>query len=156
MDILTKKLPVVVLRKDSLKKWVFGVARNQGLLEHRARAQNNKALGELAAQIMKPNTSPTEGLYAKELRALLLEEIEKLPSRLRRVIEHDLQSGDLATPDRQRSLEEFARQEGIQPGTVWSRRFRAVAMLRDGLTARLNPPHPSVADSTTTPSSPPA
>jgi RNA polymerase sigma factor (sigma-70 family) len=151
VESLVRQLPGFVPR-ESLRQWAFGIARNQGRREHQAHAQN-QALGELAARIMKtPNTSPTERVYAKELITMLLEEIEKLPSRLRRVIEHDLEHGieNVGT--------EFARREGIQPATVWSRRYRAITMLRDRLMARLNPPQPSprVADSTSSSSSPPA
>jgi RNA polymerase sigma-70 factor (ECF subfamily) len=158
VEILAENLRGFEPEKKSLRKWVFGIARNQGLLEHRARRQDNKALSELAAQVMKtPNTSPTaERICAKEkLIAILLEEIEKLPSHLRRVVEHDLESATLATPKRRLSLEEFARQEAIQPATVWSRRFRAITMLRDRLMARLKS-RPTAVDSTSSSSSSPA
>jgi RNA polymerase sigma factor (sigma-70 family) len=168
IEILTKTLHGFEPEKKSLRNWVFGIARKQGLREHRARRQSSKALGAFAEQIIKtPNTSPTaERIEAKEqLIAILREEIEKLPSRLRRVIEHDLDNADLAIPERLRSLEEFARQEGIQPATVRTRRFQAITILRgrleirlrDGLTARPNPPQPSptVADSTSSSSSSP-
>jgi RNA polymerase sigma factor (sigma-70 family) len=143
---LVRQLPGFVPR-ESFRQWVFGIARNQRLMEHRARAQS-EALTELAGRIMKtPNTSPTERVYAKEVKALLLEEIEKLPPHFRRVIENDLENGSSADA-------EFAKREGIKPATVWSRRYRAITLLRDGLMARLNP-SPQVADSTSSSSSPP-
>lgn len=146
MKELSSKLPGFQ-EESSLRGWVFGIARNQGRLEHRARAQSSKALSELAARVLMktPNTSPTERVHAKEVRAMLLEAIEALPARLRRVIEHDL-ANDGSIED-----EQLAAREGIQPGTVWSRRHRAITLLRDRLMARLNtPPQPPiVADSTT-------
>ncbi|MFO7566252.1 MAG: sigma-70 family RNA polymerase sigma factor [Enhygromyxa sp.] len=155
IEILTRELPNFVPR-ESLTQWVFGVARNRGRLEGRARAKS-RALSDLAALIVNTaNTSPTQRIHAQELSALLLEEIEQLPAHYRRVIEHDLDN-DLNNEGSIKD-EEFAAREGIEVATVWSRRHRAINMLRDRLMARLNPPRPlpRVADSTSTSSSPPA
>ena len=93
--------------------------------------------GAPAALIMKTETtSPTQRIRDEEFRALLLEEIEKLPTHYRLVIERDLVNDGSAKD------EEFAARMGIQPATVWTRRHRAIKMLRDRLMARLNPPQP--------------
>jgi RNA polymerase sigma factor (sigma-70 family) len=130
VTIVARQLPGFVPQK-SLRQWVFGIARNQGRLEHRARARA-RALGELAALVVQtPGTSPTARIYARELVALLREEIEKLPPHYRCVVEHDLEGGE---------LEALAEREGIEPATARSRRFRALQLLRRQLLARIDAP----------------
>jgi RNA polymerase sigma factor (sigma-70 family) len=129
---------------ESLRQWVFGVARNLRRKEYESRTRR-KALNELAAILWKPSTSPSARVYANEVHTMLLEEIEKLPPYFRAIIENDLEGGD---------TKEFAERQNISVSTVRTRRFRGIEILRERLSARLEPPR---SDSTSrSSSSPPA
>lgn len=144
--ILIDKLPGFDA-DESLRQWVFGVARNQRRMEYQSRTRT-QALDGLTVILWPPNTSPSARVYAKEARAMLLEEIEKLPPHYRAIVENDLSGGD---------TKEFAERQNIAVKTVRTRRFRAIELLRHKLSARLEPPPmPAiVADTTSSTSTPP-
>ncbi|HLT35769.1 MAG TPA: sigma-70 family RNA polymerase sigma factor, partial [Enhygromyxa sp.] len=149
LDVLVDKLPGFDPEKESLGKWVFGIARNQRLIEYASRAQS-KALGQLAALLQKPSTSPSAPLYAKEVHIILHEEIDELPPHYRAVMKNDLKGDD---------IREFAKRQNIPLRTAYSRRSRAIEILRERLSARLPEPLPlptaMVGATSSSPSPPP-
>lgn len=144
VTIVARQLPGFVPQK-SLKQWVFGIARNQGRIELRAHGRDDRLRGLVAQVVRTPGTSPTARVYTNELLALLRAAIEQLPGKYRRVVEHDLEGGD---------IESFAEREGIKRSTARSHRFRAYAILRRQLVAHLESPPATPADHDSTPNSP--
>lgn len=134
VEILSRRLPIVKLEEDSIRNWVFGTAHNQGCLEHRARARD-RALEERAPP-MAADMSPSQRIIGEEIWTMLFEEIERLPDFYRCVIENDL-DGDMTD-------DELALQEGVEVGTIRTRRHRATGLLREGMMARMDGPLPSV------------
>jgi RNA polymerase sigma-70 factor (ECF subfamily) len=128
--VLTRDLPGFDPRKESLRKWVFGIARNQRLSEYASRARS-KALPEPDLAADKANTSPSARLHAKEIRAILREEINKLPPHHRAIMKNDRKGGD---------IREFAKRHNISLRTAYSRRARAREILRERLSMRLPQP----------------
>jgi RNA polymerase sigma-70 factor, ECF subfamily len=116
--------------EKTLSAWVFGIARNLGRSEVKARIREER-LGELASQMIRTPTSPTKAIYAAQVSEILAEEIQKLATHHRLVIEHDLEDGD---------DEQFAKQHGLSVATVRTRRHRALKKLKQRVEARLNPP----------------
>lgn len=137
------QLPGFVPR-ESLQKWVFGIARNQARDEHRARKKRAR-LHQIATQLIRSRTSVTARVYDNQLKTILLQEIEQLPPHYRRVIEHELDGGD---------IESFAEREGIPPNTARTRHHRALDRLRRRLAARLAARPKSASKDSATPSSP--
>jgi DNA-directed RNA polymerase specialized sigma24 family protein len=127
MVILASDLPKAVIRK-SLEKWVFGVARNQGRREHRARRKDDRLQALVAVVACPIGTSPSAGAYLNELIAVVREEIEKLPLKYRLVVESDLEGNGIAT---------YAKKAEIDPNTARVHRFRAREILRKRLAERL-------------------
>lgn len=127
MVILARELPGFVPRK-SLKRWVFGVARNQGRREVRAR-RKHEPLHELVAVVVGTlGTSPSARVYRNELTALFRDEIETLPPKYRLAVESYLEGDDIET---------YAKNQGLKPSTARSHRFRALAILRERLATHL-------------------
>lgn len=143
VEAVVRQLPGFVPR-ESLEQWMFGIARNQGLNEHRARSK--RAGLEVGPQIARRTpTSVTARIYIGELLAILLEELEHLPLQQRRVVENEMGGGD---------IESFAERENILPGTARTRRYRAFERLRQQVSIRLAPRPASRRRDAATPSSP--
>jgi DNA-directed RNA polymerase specialized sigma24 family protein len=141
--IVARELPGFVPRK-SLKKWVFGIARNQGRREHRARRKDARLQALVAAVAGTPGTSPSTRAYMHELITLVREEIEQLPLKYRLVVESELEGEGIDT---------YAEKHELKPNTARGHRFRAHELLRKRLATRLQSapltlvPHDSTPDS---------
>lgn len=144
VEAIVRQLPGFVPR-ESLTQWVFGIAHNQGVNEHRAR--NKRAgVGGLGTQFVpRTPTSITARVYTNELLGILLEELEHLPGYQRRVVEHELGGGD---------IESFAERENILPSTARTRRHRAIERLRQQVSIRLAPRSKPPGGGAATPSTP--
>jgi len=110
--------------REILARWLFGVARRVSararVLAGRRRDRERPASEELAGPVI----DPADG----ELRAILDEEVGRLPDRYRSPVVLCYLEG--------RSHEEAARQLGWPVGTVKGRLSRARALLRSRLTRR--------------------
>jgi RND family efflux transporter MFP subunit len=120
--VLARRADRVRLR-GAVGAWLFGVARRTALAARRAAARRRAA----DARATPPDPVPPPGDDA-ELRAVLDEELARLPDRYRAV----LILADLEQLDRRRVAAEL----GIPEGTVASRQARARALLAGRLARR--------------------
>lgn len=141
---IVRQLPGFEFR-GTLTNWVYGVARNQALVEHRTRRRQAALRDAVALVAPRSTTSPTSRVHAQELLAIALEELAKLPPYYRRAIENDLKGGD---------IESLAKREGIPRSTARVRRFRAIERLRRLVAARMPPPTPPPAAASSPSSTP--
>lgn len=117
--------------------WLYRIAANCCLdLLRRNRRQSSRSLdepletpdGELYLQLVDQDPLPDEALDRKETIDLVREAIAELPEKMRRIlILRDIED---------MSYEDIARLEGLRPGTVKSRLFRARLLLAERLTQR--------------------
>ncbi|MFO7568116.1 MAG: sigma-70 family RNA polymerase sigma factor [Enhygromyxa sp.] len=124
--IIHRKLPEFEVRAGKpIRKWARTIARSQVQDELRRRARRAKLMNSLANAPRPPTTKLSTRLGRAQAYVLELERVrEALPmldSRYRRVIENDLEGGD---------IDEFAAREQIERGTVRTRRRRAYQILR--------------------------
>jgi RNA polymerase sigma factor (sigma-70 family) len=122
--VLARKAAAIA-RREQLASWLHGVAR-RAALDARARATRQKAR-EKRLGAMLPAEPPDQTL-ANELRAVLDEELARLPERHRAAI--------LLCELEGLSRREAAARLGISEGTLSSRLARAKSRLRDRLTRR--------------------
>lgn len=123
--VVFRKLPEFKVRTGQpIRRWARGIARREVQEELRQRHRRARLANGLAQAWRSPSTNISSRLARLELeaieRGLLYEALDRLPSHYRRVLDNDLQSGD---------INEFARREGIDRGTVRTRRRRALGML---------------------------
>ncbi len=122
--VLARKAATIA-RRETLANWLYGVALRTAK-DARTRTLRRRAKEEDVNQlrvIHAPGEDPVE-----ELRAILDEELARLPARLRAPV----LLCDLGTLSRQ----EAAKRLGIPEGTLSSRLARAKALLRERLTRR--------------------
>ncbi|MFI5455525.1 MAG: sigma-70 family RNA polymerase sigma factor [Isosphaerales bacterium] len=122
--VLARKAPAIA-RRQQLASWLHGVAR-RAALDARARSERQKRR-EKRLGAMLPVEPPDQTLTS-ELRAILDEELGRLPERHRAAIVVCELEG--------LSRREAAGRLGITEGTLSSRLARAKARLRDRLTRR--------------------
>jgi RNA polymerase sigma factor (sigma-70 family) len=122
--VLAKKASAIA-RREQLASWLHGVAR-RAALDARARASRQKAR-EKRLGAMLP-VEPPDQTMTSELRAVLDEELARLPERHRTAI--------LLCELEGLSRREAANRLGISEGTLSSRLSRAKSRLRDRLTRR--------------------
>ena len=122
--VLAQKASAIA-RREQLASWLHGVAR-RAALDARARATRQKAR-EKRLGAMLP-VEPPDQTMASELRAVLDEELARLPERHRTAI--------LLCELEGLSRREAAIRLGISEGTLSSRLARAKSRLRDRLTRR--------------------
>ena len=122
--VLAKKASAIA-RREQLACWLHGVAR-RAALDARARATRQKAR-EKRLGAMLP-VEPSDQTMTGELRAVLDEELARLPERHRTAI--------LLCELEGLSRREAANRLGISEGTLSSRLSRAKSRLRDRLTRR--------------------
>jgi len=122
--VLARKAATII-RRETLANWLYGVALRTAK-DARTRALRRRALEERVNQlrvIHAPGDDPAE-----ELRAILDEELARLPARLRAPV--------LLCELGALSRQEAAKRLGIPEGTLSSRLARAKVLLRDRLTRR--------------------
>jgi len=122
--VLARKAAAIA-RREQLASWLHGVAR-RAALDARARAARQKA-SEKRLGAMLP-VEPPDQTVTSELRAILDEELGRLPERHRAAIVLCELEG--------LSRREAAGRLGVTEGTLSSRLARAKARLRDRLTRR--------------------
>jgi RNA polymerase sigma factor (sigma-70 family) len=122
--VLAKKASAIA-RREQLASWLHGVAR-RAALDARTRATRQKAR-EKRLGAMLP-VEPPDQTMTSELRAVLDEELARLPERHRTAI--------LLCELEGLSRREAANRLGISEGTLSSRLSRAKSRLRDRLTRR--------------------
>jgi RNA polymerase sigma factor (sigma-70 family) len=122
--VLARKAAAIA-RRELLASWLHGVA-HRAALDARTRATRQKAR-EKRLGAMLPAEPPDQTL-ANELRAVLDEELARLPERHRTAI--------LLCELEGLSRREAAARLGISEGTLSSRLARAKSRLRDRLTRR--------------------
>ena len=122
--VLARKAAAIA-RREQLASWLHGVAR-RAALDARARTIRQKAR-EKRLGAMLPIEPPDQAL-ASELRAVLDEELARLPERHRTAI--------LLCELEGLSRREAAARLGVSEGTLSSRLARAKSRLRDRLTRR--------------------
>jgi RNA polymerase sigma factor (sigma-70 family) len=118
-----------------LRAWVHGIARLE--LRNALRRQRRAVEREhaLALVVATPPPNPSSVAMWLERRGLLHEELEKLPDRHRRVIEHELADGD---------ARELAEREHVDPHYARVLQQRARGQLRDHVRARAKTPLPRI------------
>jgi RNA polymerase sigma factor (sigma-70 family) len=122
--VLARKASSVV-RREKVASWLYGVACRTAR-EARDRASRRRAREERVSK--SPRVEPSGGDSLAELRAILDEELARLPVRYRgAVVLCELEG---------LSRQEAAIQLGIPEGTLSSRLSRAKAQLRERLTRR--------------------
>jgi RNA polymerase sigma factor (sigma-70 family) len=115
--IIARKLPQYEVEPGKpFIHWVRAIARREAQEAFRQQQRRARLAVEMAEIVPTPSTNLNSRLVWAERRELVAEAIGKLDSAHRRVIQHDLDEGD---------KDEFAEREGIQTGTVRSRRRRA-------------------------------
>jgi RNA polymerase sigma factor (sigma-70 family) len=122
--VLAKKAAMIA-RRETLANWLYGVALRTAK-DARSRMLRRRAW-EKRACTLRVITGPGED-PALELRAILDEELSRLPARLR----EPLLLCELQTLSRH----DAARRLGIAEGTLSSRLARAKALLRERLSRR--------------------
>ncbi len=122
--VLARKAPAIA-RREQLASWLHGVARRTAL-DARARAARQKSQ-EKRLGVMRPVEPPDE-TQTSELRAILDEELGRLPERHRAALVLCELEG--------LSRRQAAARLGVTEGTLSSRLARAKARLRDRLTRR--------------------
>jgi RNA polymerase sigma factor (sigma-70 family) len=122
--VLARKASSVV-RREKVASWLYGVACRTAK-EARDRASRRRAREERVSKA--PRVEPSDGDSLAELRAILDEELARLPVRYRgAVVLCELEG---------LSRQQAAIQLGIPEGTLSSRLSRAKATLRERLTRR--------------------
>jgi len=124
--VLARKAGAIA-RREQLASWLHGVA-SRTARDARARADRRRAREQKALAISFAQTGPDIGLERGELRAILDEELARLPAAYRGAVvlcELDGLSRQVA-----------AQQLGIPEGTLSSRLARAKDLLRHRLTRR--------------------
>lgn len=109
----------------SFRSWVFEIARRRALGRRRKLARDQRPAPDLL--VAAPLVDPSDWTLLREQGSLVREAMDELDSPLRRVLNHRIDGGD---------DQEFARAEGIKPGTIRTRWTRAVEALREGVAAR--------------------
>jgi RNA polymerase sigma factor (sigma-70 family) len=121
--IIAGKLPQFEVRPGQpFRRWVHSIARSQVQESFRQQYRRERLANELAALERAPSTKISSHLARAERVELVEQELDKLDSRYRRVIENDLQAGDASV---------LANREHIKAGSVRTRRRRAYQLLRD-------------------------
>ncbi len=115
-----------IQKQESLASWLHGVALHMSNDARKAVARRNRH--ENKASVATPAPSPQSELSWREARAILDEEIGRLPQVYR-------ESFLLCCLENQ-SCAEVAETLRIKPGTVWSRVARAKQLLQKRLTRR--------------------
>ncbi|PRP92408.1 RNA polymerase sigma factor [Enhygromyxa salina] len=128
--VLLDKLPGFEAR-ESLRGWVFGIARNLAHNELRARYRRSELAEGVKHEPLAPARSPSSHARWRQRWELANEELEQLPDHYRDVIEHDLEGGDAGS---------FAEHEGISRTTARTRRHRAQTELADRVQRRAETP----------------
>src|SRR5690606_35985417 len=120
--VIFRKLPEFEFQAGSpITRWAQGIARIEARNERRKRQRRRRVEGQ-AAELRRPTTTHLSSWMDRAAKLQLIDEgIEKLDSPLRRVVEHDLEEGDVG---------EFAERERIKRGSVRARRSRAHGKLR--------------------------
>jgi RNA polymerase sigma factor (sigma-70 family) len=122
--VLVRKAASIRAR-DSLASWLYGVARHIAL---RARGQTAARQAREREAATRPGADPGDEAGRRELRALLDEEVGRLPAKYRAaVVLCDLQG---------KTHEEAAGQLGWPKSTLSSRLARAHSLLRQRLEGR--------------------
>jgi RNA polymerase sigma factor (sigma-70 family) len=122
--VLARKAAAIA-RREQLASWLHGVARRASL-DARARSTRQRAI-EKRRRVMFPAEPPDETVTS-ELRAVLDEELARLPERHRSAI--------LLCELEGLSRRDAACRLGVSEGTLSSRLARAKAQLRGRLTRR--------------------
>jgi len=122
--VLARKAAAIA-RREQLASWLHGVAR-RAALDARARAARQKASEKRLGAML--SVEPPDQTLTSELRAILDEELGRLPERHRAAIVLCELEG--------LSRREAAGRLGVTEGTLSSRLARAKARLRDRLTRR--------------------
>jgi RNA polymerase sigma factor (sigma-70 family) len=125
--VLARKAETVRPR-EALAAWLHGVARRVALKVRSTRARHLRQAGSLAAPAADPRPDPLTELSARELLAILDEEVQRLPEMYRLPVILCCLQG--------RSQEEAARQLGWTPGSVKGRLERGRARLHQRLVRR--------------------
>jgi len=122
--VLARKAPAIA-RREQLASWLHGVARRTAL-DARGRVARQQAREKRLGAILP--VKPPDQTLTRELRAILDEELGRLPERHRVAIVLCELEG--------LSRREAAGRLGVTEGTLSSRLARAKARLRDRLTRR--------------------
>jgi RNA polymerase sigma factor (sigma-70 family) len=125
--VLARKASTVRPR-EALPAWLHGVARRVALKARTARARRPVAGTPLAAHPVDPRPDPLAGLSARELLAIVDEELQRLAEVYRLPVILCCLEG--------RSQEEAAQQLGWTPGSVKGRLERGRARLQQRLARR--------------------
>jgi RNA polymerase sigma factor (sigma-70 family) len=124
--VLARKAGAIA-RREQLANWLHGVA-SRTALDARARADRGRAREQRAFATAAGETRPDDGPERGELRAILDEELARLPASYRGAVVLCELDG--------LSRRAAARQLGIPEGTLSSRLARAKDLLRHRLTRR--------------------
>jgi len=120
--VVFRKLPKFQVEAGRpVTNWVRTIARIQVQDELRKRGRRHRLEDEVAEARQTPSTGLSSRIDRNERLDLINAGIDELDSRSRRVVENDLDEGD---------LDEFADSEGIKRGSVRARRSRALGKLR--------------------------
>jgi len=130
--IIHRKLPEFeVGTGKSIRRWAQGIARLEAQEELRQGRRRARLVDGLAQVQRTPSTTLGTRLERAEQQAanhqLIREALDQLDTRHRRVIENDLEGGD---------IDEFAEREGIKRSTVRVRRHRAYKKMRQFIRER--------------------
>jgi RNA polymerase sigma factor (sigma-70 family) len=125
--VLARKAATVRPR-EALPAWLHGVARRVALKARTARARHPLAGTPLAEHLVDPRPDPLDRLSARELLAIVDEELQRLAEVYRLPVILCCLEG--------RSQEEAARQLGWTPGSVKGRLERGRARLQQRLARR--------------------
>ena len=115
-------------RGTPFSAWLFIAARNRCFSEMRKRRNKFFIPIEDAPDISVPERPPEDLLILKEQSEAIEEALEKLPAHYRNTILKNLEG----IP-----LEEIAFRDGVSPGTVKSRLFRARQQIKKTLSKHL-------------------
>lgn len=119
--ILVRKAPAVG-KREAVGSWLYKVAFRVAL---RARARAARQVPSTSQELDRAAPEAPDELMAREVRAVLDEEVSRLPERYRAAFVLCCLEG--------KTYEEAACDLGLRPGTVASRLTRARQRLRSGL-----------------------
>ena len=116
-------------QEESFQAWLFGISRNKLLHYYRAKVRKASAMERFQASVwdeVGPRVEALNENVPTERLELLLNCINKLPEKLRRIVRAEL---------KEEKLKDLAVEMNTSSGTIYTLHWRAMGLLRSCMSA---------------------